>query len=111
MNLLKTIALTAALICTAACGNCGQPEMVGAFGKSSRPTEQEKYLFESVVHSHGDLQQLKPLKVSRQVVSGTNYRYECRGNRHKRVEIIIFEPLPGQGEARILQIDGKEYAE
>ena len=53
--------------------------MVGAFGKSTKLTSEEDSLFKAVVLSHSNLQ-LKPLKVSRQVVGGTNYRYECVDN-------------------------------
>lgn len=82
--------------------------MVGAFDKSSKLTAEEDSLFNAVVLSQSDLQ-LKPLKVSRQVVAGTNYRYECVDNNRKKVEVIVYEPLPGQGDARILSIDGKEF--
>lgn len=56
--------------------------MVGAFGKSTKLTSEEDSLFKAVVLSHSNLQ-LKPLKVSRQVVGGTNYRYECVDNKKK----------------------------
>lgn len=84
--------------------------MVGAFGKSTKLTSEEDSLFKAVVLSHSNLQ-LKPLKVSRQVVAGTNYRYECVDNNKKKVEVVVYEPLPGQGDARILSIVGKEYTE
>lgn len=29
----------------------------------------------------------------------------------KKVEVVVYEPLPGQGDARILSIGGKEYTE
>lgn len=57
--------------------------MVGAFGKSTKLTTEEDSLFKAVVLSHSNLQ-LKPLKVSRQVVAGTNYRYECVENNKKK---------------------------
>ncbi len=84
--------------------------MVGAFGKSTKLTSEEDSLFKAVVLSHSNLQ-LKPLKVSRQVVAGTNYRYECVDNNKKKVEVVVYEPLPGQGDAHILSIGGKEYTE
>ena len=84
--------------------------MVGAFGKSTKFTSEEDSLFKAVVLSHSNLQ-LKPLKVSRQVVAGTNYRYEWVDNNKKKVEVVVYEPLPGQGDARILSIAGKEYTE
>ena len=80
--------------------------MVGAFGKSTKLTSEEDSLFKAVVLSHSNLQ-LKPLKVSRQVVAGTNYKYECINENKRTVEVVIFQPLPEQGEARILSINGK----
>ena len=60
--------------------------MVGAFGKSIKLTSEEESLFKAVVLSHSNLQ-LNPLKVSRQVVGGTNYRYECVDNNKKRLRL------------------------
>jgi len=60
--------------------------MVGAFGKSTKLTSEEESLFKAVVLSHSNLQ-LNPLKVSRQVVGGTNYRYECVDNNKKRLRL------------------------
>jgi len=34
-----------------------------------------------------------------------------RGQQQKKVEVVVYEPLPGQGDARILSIGGKEYTE
>lgn len=107
MNLLKTLALTAIITAVASCSSSQKAEMVGAFGKSTKLTAEEDSLFKAVVLSHDDWQ-LKPLKVSRQVVAGTNYRYECVGvNNRKKVEVVVYQPLPGAGEARILSINGK----
>lgn len=110
MDTLKTLALAAAAVCMAACAGTRKEPMVGGFDKSTKLTAEEVSLFETVVLSHGDLQ-LKPLKVSRQVVAGTNYRYECVDKNKKKVEVVVHEPLPGQGDARILSVNGKEYAE
>ena len=109
MNTIKTLALTATIIGMASCASTQKSQMVGAYGKSTRLTAEEDSLFNVVVLSHSDLQ-LKPIKVSRQVVAGTNYRYECVDSNKKKVEVFVYEPLPGQGDARILSINGKEYA-
>ena len=109
MNTIKTLALAAIIIGMASCASTPKFQMVGAFGKSTKLTSEES-LFKAVVLSHSNLQ-LKPLKVSRQVVGGTNYRYECVDNNKKKVEVVVYEPLPGQGDARILSIGGKEYTE
>ena len=112
MDTFKTLALVAAIIATVISCSCQQKtEMVGAFDKSTKLTEEEDSLFKAVVLSHDDLQ-LKPLKVSRQVVAGTNYRYECVDvNNKKKVEIVVYQPLPGAGEARILSVNGKDYVQ
>ncbi len=110
MNTIKTLALTAIIIGMASCASTQKSQMVGAFGKSTRLTAKENSLFKAVVLSHSDLQ-LKPLKVSRQVVAGTNYRYECVDSNKKKVEVVVYEPLPGQGDARILSINGNDYKE
>ena len=45
-----------------------------------------------------------------QVVAGTNYRFICTaktttpGLETYEAEIIVFQPLPGQGEAKIAKI-------
>ena len=107
MNTIKTLALATIIIGMVSCASTQKFQMVGAFGKSTKLTTEEDSLFKAVVLSHSNLQ-LKPLKVSRQVVAGTNYRYECVDNNKKKVEVVVYEPLPGQGDARILSIGGKE---
>lgn len=109
MNAIKTLALTAIIIGMSSCASTKKIQMTGAFDKSTKLTTEEDSLFKAVVLSHSDLL-LKPIKVSRQVVAGTNYRYECVDNNKKKVEVIVYEPLPGQGDARISSINGKEYA-
>lgn len=110
MNTIKTLALATIIIGMASCASTQKSQMIGAFGKSTKLTTEEDSLFKAVVLSHSNLQ-LKPLKVSRQVVAGTNYRYECVENNKKKVEVVVYEPLPGQGDARIWSIGGKEYTE
>lgn len=51
-----------------------------------------------------------PLEVSTQVVAGTNYRFDCMVELATvepvkyNVEVIVFKPLPGNGEAVITAI-------
>lgn len=82
--------------------------IVGGFGKSTKLTSDEKELFEKAVLSHPELK-LKPKKVSQQVVAGTNYRFECTDSNKKEVEVVVHQPLPGNGDARILSIGGKDF--
>lgn len=110
MTKLKTIVLMSIVFFMASCSSnkvfTQADTLVGAYDKSTTITDEEYFLFKTVMQSHSDLQ-LKPIKVSRQVVAGTNYRYECINENKKTVEVVIFQPLPGEGEARILSINGK----
>lgn len=109
METFKALAAAAVVISMASCASSHRSQMVGAYDKSTRLSAEEDSLFKAVVLTHSDLQ-LKPVKVSRQVVAGTNYCYECVDSNKKKVEVIVHEPLPGQGDARILSVDGREYA-
>ena len=57
-----------------------------------------------------DRRKLTPESVATQVVAGTNYRFICTaitatpGPETYEAEIIVFQPLPGQGEAKIAKI-------
>lgn len=86
MNTIKTLALATIIIGMASCASIQKSQMEGTFGKSTKLTTEEDSLFKAVVLSHSNLQ-LKPHKVSRQVVAGTNYRYECVDNNKKRLKL------------------------
>lgn len=109
MKTFKALASAVIVISMASCASSHKSQMVGAFDKSTKLNAEEDSLFKAVVLTHSDLQ-LKPVKVSRQVVAGTNYCYECVDNNKKKVEVIVHEPLPGQGNARILSVNGQEYS-
>lgn len=111
MNKLKTLTFAALSIALASCACTRKEPMTGAYDKSSRLTAEEDSLFKAVVLRHSDLQ-LKPLKVSRQVVAGMNYRYECMDKNGKKVEVTVYQPLPYTNEeTRVTSVDGKEYTE
>lgn len=84
MNTIKTLALATIIIGMASCASTQRSQMEGAFGKSTNLRQDS--LFKAVVLSHSNLQ-LKPHKVSRQVVAGTNYRYECVDNNKKKLRL------------------------
>ncbi len=110
MKYLKIMAwaLMAVLMAACACGS-RRDVMVGAYGKAGKLTAQEDSLFTAVVVEREGLQ-LKPLKVARQVVGGMNYRFECVDAHKKKVEVVVYQPLPCYGEeARITSIDDKPY--
>ena len=108
MNTIKTFVLGGIIIGMISCTGTNKSQLVGAYSKSSKLTAKDDSIFRVAVLSHSDLL-LKPLKVSRQVVAGTNYRFDCIDNNNKHVEVVVYEPLSTQEEARILNIDGKEY--
>ena len=110
MDTLKIFALAITLLGVASCADSQKACLVGAYGKSSRLTAEEDSLFKAVVLSHNGLQ-LRPVRVSRQVVAGINYRYECIDPNKCKVEIVVYQPLPGNGAARITSVNGKAYPE
>lgn len=92
MNKFFYLVLAVAMLVSCAGGNRG---LVGAYSKPQRLTEEDKALFEAVVTPEfGDL---KPRRVSYQVVAGTNYRFECRDSNGKKVFVTVYVPLPGSG--------------
>lgn len=105
----KTIlfAFVAVVVGMTSCGT-NRNVMTGAYDKSTKLSAEEDSIFRVAVSSHSELN-LKPLKVSRQVVAGMNYRYTCVDTNKNKVEVVIYEPLPGQGDARITSVNGKEY--
>ena len=111
-----TIAALAAMLLTA----CGSPEkrtekqQENDFVRRLYPTAaleaSDRELFRP-----GDLPlstgvSYTPESVATQVVAGTNYRFICTaktatpGPETYEAEIIVFQPLPGQGEAKIAKI-------
>ena len=110
MDTLKTVALAVMVLGMVSCATPRKSYMVGAYSKSSKLTAEDDSLFRAVVLSHSDLQ-LRPVKVARQVVGGMNYRYECVDRNKRKVEVIVFEPLPGRGAAHVVSVNGKAYTE
>ena len=102
-QLITLLALSLTML--ASCGRSGG-QTVGGYTDQRRLTDEERALFEAVTASIDDTA-YKPLNVATQVVAGTNYRFVCRarekGRRGKRFDavIVIYKPLPGQGEPRI----------
>ena len=87
------------------CGTVDYAQLTGGFSRPARLTDEDMAVFREAVDSGLGL---RPRKVARQVVAGTNYRFECRNKDRRSVEVVIFEPLPGRGDARVTHIDGKE---
>ncbi len=109
MEKRKTMVFAGALLLMAACACDKGDRTVGAYGKSDKLGAEEDSLFRAAVLSCAGLR-LKPLKVSRQVVAGTNFRYECVDENGRKVEVVVFQPLPYTGEeARVTSVGGKQY--
>ena len=106
-----TIAALAAMLLTA----CGSPEkrtekqqektiLCGGY-TGQRPLEaSDRELFRRATTG------MTGVSYTPQVVAGTNYRFICTaktttpGLETYEAEIIVFQPLPGQGEAKIAKI-------
>ena len=111
MDKRKTMAFAGALLLMAACACDKGDRLVGAYGKSGKLSAEEDSLFNAAVLSRAGLR-LRPLKVSRQVVAGMNYRYECVDENGQKVEVVVYQPLPHTGEeARVTSVNGKQYDE
>ncbi|MGM9804133.1 MAG: hypothetical protein ACI308_08155 [Muribaculaceae bacterium] len=105
----KPLTLLAAILCMASCSNKSaytNETMMGAYGKYTALTADDDSLFRAVMASHQELK-LTPVKVSHQVVEGMNHCFECIDSDKKKVEIVIYEPLPGNGNARLTEVNGK----
>ena len=108
-----TIAALAAMLLTA----CGSPEkrtekqqektiLCGGY-TGQRPLEaSDRELFRRATTGMTGVS-YTPESVATQVVAGTNYRTAkttTPGLETYEAEIIVFQPLPGQGEAKIAKI-------
>lgn len=80
--------------------------MTGAYARERTPDEAELTLFGQMTKGLTGVV-YTPESVATQVVAGTNYRFVCKaqptapGKPAYRVEIVVYQPLPGQGDARI----------
>ncbi len=85
-------------------------EIVGGYSKPRTPTDDEKALFAEAVKGLEGVE-YKPMNVATQVVAGTNYRFLCsgreKGRKGKRFDavIVVYRPLPGQGEPRVISVE------
>lgn len=83
--------------------------MAGAYADFRSITDEEMQLFRSA-YTHNA--KLTPQSVATQVVAGTNYKFVCTDNSGNVVRIVVFKPLPNQGELKVLSIEPlSEYDE
>lgn len=120
--MLKTLILILAATAMTACGGPArkaekqkekqpQKEMLTGGYTAQRPlTEAEAELFRTVTSKLVGVS-YTPESVATQVVAGTNYRFICTAKPSTlhpetyRAEVIVFQPLPGRGEAKITKIE------
>lgn len=116
LMLKLTIAILAAILLTACGGPAKRTEkqqektiLCGGYTQQ-RPLEvSEHELFRQVTAGMTGVS-YTPESVGTQVVAGTNYRFVCKAKtvtpnpETYRAEVIVFKPLPGQGEAKITKI-------
>lgn len=83
--------------------------VVGGYGPVEELRKEDRAVFEAAMKDAGGVT-YKPLKVSRQVVAGTNYRFLCQGissepgQRRFWAVVRIFAPLPGRGAPSVTEI-------
>ena len=103
--LAMMIALVGLIGCS--CGNgTGTKGITGAYSKAGKLSEEEKAIFSEVVSPYVE-PELKAEKVSRQVFAGTNYCFVCKDPDGKRVEVVVYVPLPGNGGPDITSVNGE----
>lgn len=102
------------LLCTMLfCGCDATNTAVGGYSKTRRLSDSERAMFTSVTASIEGVE-YKPMNVATQVVAGTNYRFLCKAKemngegKKYYAAIVIYLPLPGEGEPRLLSIEREE---
>lgn len=106
-NILSALGICASLILAAGCGchrdmagHKAQP--VGAYTQYRSLEENERQLFTDVI---GRERNLTPTAVSTQVVAGINYSFLCRDAEDKEYKVVVYQPLPGQGEPSVTSVE------
>lgn len=77
----------------------------GAFADYRALSNEDIQLFEAAFHY---ALKLTPQCVTTQVVAGTNYKFICKDKANNDIKVVIFQPLPNQGEARVTSIETLE---
>ena len=85
-------------------------KLVGGYAAQRDVTPEDSTFFEGVIAKSGSSIQYTAQTVSKQVVAGTNYKFICEANdpatnTKYSVEIVIYKPLPNQGDAKISSIE------
>jgi len=78
-----------------------EPEC-GSYTLPRKPKKDELELFQQTYKGET---KLTPVFVSLQVVAGMNYRFSCSDKDGKEYEVVIYQPLPGQGDPRVTSVE------
>ena len=76
--------------------------LCGGYTKFHKITTEEKTLFAATYKSEP---QLTPSEVATQVVAGMNYKFLCKDDRQNTYEVVIYKPLPNQGEPTVTSVN------
>lgn len=75
--------------------------MCGGYSEPRRLSDQDRQFFES--NYRGEIA-LKPRRVATQVVAGLNYAFTCKAENGDKYQVIIYEPLLGQGNPEVSSV-------
>lgn len=115
--MVKILIIAFIVLLLSACGKFGSKTeptsrktvLSGGYTQQRPLNENERVLFRTATAKLDNVD-YTPESVATQVVAGTNYRFVCTGataTRHPKTvkaEVIIYQPLPGQGEPRVTDI-------
>lgn len=101
---MKRLMYIFAILCVFVSCKSKNHALVGGYGNPVRVTPEIKAVFQQAMK--GD-ERFTPKKVSVQVVAGTNYEFFCIDADKKPHTVVVFKPLPGRGEPRVVSVDGK----
>lgn len=82
--------------------------LCGGYTSQRELTQEDSLFFEKVV-SNTEHKELTPQSVATQVVAGINFHFICIDkSNNKKYNVIIYKPLPGQGEATITKVEVRD---
>lgn len=110
--ILSALACGAFMACTAPVDKKSTTDnaasLVGAFTQGDTLSAADLAVFTSAVKGIDFLADWNPVRVSRQVVAGTNYRFYCQTGPDKTGTLQVFVPLAGRQQ--ITGINGEHNA-
>lgn len=101
LSLALSIISCIIFVSCASCKTNDDKHLCGGYTQYRTLDEEDMKLFEATYK--GEIT-LEPFEVATQVVAGTNYRFRCRDSKRKVYVVVIFQPLPGHGEAEMVSV-------